>query len=71
MTEKDYLLLIKKHIQSKRVICGFNEDSYHRAIVVTGVPKEYNDGHVTYVNKRAESYENYVDSNIQRRTKRC
>ena len=46
MTEKDYLLLLKKQIQPKRVVCGFNEDAYGRAVVTTGVPKEYKEGHI-------------------------
>ena len=38
MTEKDYLLLLKKQIQPKRVVCGFNEDDYGRAFLTTCVP---------------------------------
>ena len=52
MTEKDYLLLLKKQIQSKRVVWGFNEDAYGRAVVTTGVPKEYKEGHITYEDQK-------------------
>ena len=52
MTEKDYLLLLKKQIQPKRVVCGFNEDAYGRAVVTTGVPKEYKEGHITYEDQK-------------------
>lgn len=44
MSEKDYLLLLKEQAQSKRVVCGFKEEDYGRAIVTTGVPKQYKEG---------------------------
>lgn len=69
MTEKDYLLLLKK-IQPKRVVCGFNEDAYGRAVVTTGIPKEYKEGHITYVDQKTVSYESYMESQFQQRVKR-
>mgnify|MGYP004518724077 FL=1 len=70
MTEKDYLLLLKKQIQPKRVVCGFNEDAYRRAIVTTGIPKRYNEEVITYENKKTVSYESYMNSQFQQRAKR-
>ncbi len=70
MTEKDYLLLLKKQIQPKRVVCGFNEDAYGRAVVTTGVPKEYKEGHITYEDQKTVSYESYVNEQFQQSAKR-
>lgn len=70
MTEKDYLLLLKKQIQPKRVVWGFNEDAYGRAVVTTGVPKEYKEGHITYEDQKTVSYENYVNEQFQQSAKR-
>ena len=53
MTEKDYLLLfrkqMRKQVQLKRVICGFNTNTNGEAIVTTGIPKKYNERQITYV----------------------
>lgn len=46
MAEKEYLLLLKKQAyqaEKSRAVCGFNEDAYGRAVVTTGVLKEYNE----------------------------
>ena len=67
MTEKDYLLLLKKQIQPKRVVCGSNEDAYGRAVVTTGIPKE---GHITYEDQKTVSYESYVNEQFQQSAKR-
>lgn len=52
MSEKDYLLLLKEQAQSKRVVCGFKEEDYGRAIVTTGVPKQYKEGQITYEDEK-------------------
>ena len=70
MTEKDYLLLLKKQIQSKRIVCGFNEDAYGRAVVTTGIPKQYNEEVITYENQKTVSYESYMNGQFQQKTKR-
>ncbi|MBQ4262646.1 MAG: hypothetical protein IJB83_00175 [Bacilli bacterium] len=70
MTEKDYLLLLKKQIQPKRVVCGFKADAYGRAVVTTGVPKEYKEGHITYEDQKTVSYESYMNNQFQQRAKR-
>ena len=70
MTEKDYLLLLKKEIQPKRVVCDFNEDAYGRAVVTTGVPKEYKEGHITYEDQKTVSYESYMNEQFQQSAKR-
>ncbi|MGM9876549.1 MAG: hypothetical protein ACI310_04900 [Bacilli bacterium] len=65
MTEKDYLSLLMKQVQPKRVVCGFNEDAYGRAVVTTGIPKEYKEGQITYEDKKTVSYEDYMESRFQ------
>ena len=70
MTEKDYLLLLKKQLQPNRVVCSFNEDAYGRAIVTTGISKEYKEGHITYENQKTVSYESYMESQFQQSAKR-
>lgn len=52
MTEKEYLLLLKKQAQSKRVVCGFNQDAYGKVVVTTGVPIQYKEGQITYENQK-------------------
>jgi hypothetical protein len=70
MTEKDYLLLLKKQVQSKRVICGFNTDAYGKAVVTTGIPKQYNEGQTIYEGKKTVSYEDYNISQLYQNTKK-
>ncbi len=65
MTEKDYLLLLKKKLKEKRVVCGFNPDIYGKAIVTTGIPKEYSEGQVTYENQKTLNYEDYMIKQFQ------
>lgn len=67
MTEKDYLLLLRRQAQLKRVVCGFNEDAYGKAIVTTGVPKKYKEGVTTYINQKAMCYEDYIMSEQAKR----
>lgn len=61
MNEKHYLNILRNQIQPKRVVCGANYDAYGRAVVTTGIPKEYKEGVITYVDKRTTSYEEYMD----------
>lgn len=73
MTEKDYLLLLKKQAyqaEKSRVVCGFNEDAYGRAVVTTGVLKEYNENQKTCVNQKAMSYEDYTLKQFQQSGRR-
>lgn len=70
MSEKNYLLLLKKQIQSKRVVCGVNEDAYGKAVVTTGILKKYNDGQITYKDQKTVSYEDHITSQFQQKTKR-
>lgn len=46
--------------EKKRVLCGFNENRYGEAIVITGIPREFKRGVITYTDLKTESYENYI-----------
>lgn len=70
MTEKDYLLLLKKQAQSKRVVCGFNSDAYGKAVVTTGIPKQYKEGQITYEDQKTISYDDYITSQFQESAKK-
>ena len=73
MSEKEYLINIRRQLQqqqSKRVVCGFNEDSLGRAVVTTGVPREFKEGVITYVDQKTMSYEDYIISKFQEQYKR-
>lgn len=70
MTEKDYLLLLKRQIQSKRVVCGFNSDIYGKAVVTTGIPKQYKEGQTTFEDQRTVNYEDYITREFQEAAKR-
>ena len=52
MSEKQYLLLLKKQLQNKRVICGYNQNDFGESIITTGSPRKYNDDKIDYVNKK-------------------
>ena len=67
MTEKDYLLLLKKLIKSKRIICGFNENAYGEAIITTAIPKYYNEEQVTYEEQKTLNYNDYITSQISKK----
>ena len=71
---KKYLLELSKHIEQqlkpKRVVCGFNEDAYGRDVVTTGIPMEYKEGVITYIDKKTVSYEDYIISEFQQRATR-
>lgn len=72
MSEKEYLINIRCQLQSqqKRVVCGFNEDYLGRAVVTTGVPREFKEGVITYVEQKTMSYEDYITSEFQQQYKR-
>ena len=73
MTEKEYLLLLKEQayqVDKSRVVCGFNEDAYGRAVVTTGVLKEYNENQKTCVNQKTMSYEDYTLKQFQQSGRR-
>jgi len=72
MLEKEYLINIKTQLQQqpKRVVCGFNEDSLGRAVVTTGIPREFKEGVITYVDQKTMSYEDYIISKFQEQYKR-
>ena len=63
MKEKKYLNLLKNQLQPQpqRVVCGANYDAYGRAVVTIGIPREYKEGVITYVDKKTTSYEEYMD----------
>lgn len=69
MSEKEYLKLIRRQLQPKRVVCGFNEDAYGRAVVTTGIPKQYKEGEITFVNQRTTGYENYMVGQFKGRSR--
>ncbi len=70
MTEKDYLLLLRKQAQLKRVVCGFNTNNNDKAVVTTGISKKYNENQITYVDQKTLSYEDYMIRQLQRNYKR-
>lgn len=65
MTEKQYLLLLKKQLQSKKVICGYNRDNLGQAIITIGSPRKYNDDKVTYVDKKIVSEFDYIKEQMK------
>lgn len=65
MTEKQYLLLLKKQLQSKKVICGYNQDNLGQAIITIGSPRKYNDDKVTYVDKKIVSEFDYIKEQMK------
>jgi len=54
---RKYIRLLQSQ---KRVICGYNQNIYGQAVVTTGIPREYNEGIITYTKQKTESYENYM-----------
>ena len=44
----------------KRVVIGFNQNTYGEAIITTGVSAELNTDKVTYVKKKTLSYDDYL-----------
>ena len=72
MSEKEYLMYILRELEqhSKRVVCGFNEDSFGRAVITTGEPREFKEGVITYVDQKTMSYEDYITGKFQEQYKR-
>lgn len=70
MPEKKYLLLLKKQLQEKRVVCGFKQDAYGNAVVTTGIPKQCKEGKTTYVKQKTMSYDEYIFNQMQGNIKR-
>lgn len=64
MLKDEYIKLLDQIENSKRVVCGFNQDRYGEAVVTTGVPREYNEGQVTYVRKKKMTYDDYIMSEL-------
>ena len=65
MSEKQYLLLLKKQLQNKRVICGYNQNDFGESIITTGSPRKYNDDKIDYVNKKKISEYDYISRQMQ------
>ena len=65
MSEKQYLLLLKKQLQNKRVICGYNQNDFGESIITTGYPRKYNDDKIDYVNKKTISEYDYISRQMQ------
>lgn len=65
MSEKQYLLLLKKQLQNKRVICGYNQNDFGESIITTSSPRKYNDDKIDYVNKKSISEYDYISRQMQ------
>ena len=65
MSEKQYLLLLKKQLQNKRVICGYNQNDFGESIITTGSPRKYKDDKIDYVNKKSISEYDYISRQMQ------
>lgn len=70
MIKDKYVRLLAQIENSRRVICGFNQDRYGESIVTTGVPREYNESQVTHVRKKKMTYNNYIMSELCRQSKK-
>lgn len=62
---KKYLLLLKKQLQNKRVICGYNQNDFGQTVIMTGSPRKYNDDKITYVNQKSMSEYDYISKQMQ------
>ena len=65
MTEKEYLLSLKKQLQNRRVICGYNQNAFGQTVIITGSPRKYNDDKTTYVNQKSMSEYDYISKQLQ------
>lgn len=65
ITRKKYLLLLKKQLQNKRVICGYNQNGFGQTVITTGSPRKYNDDKITYVNQKSMSEYDYISKQMQ------
>lgn len=70
MSEKQYLLLLKKQLQNKRVICGYNQNDFGQIVIKTGSPRKYNDDKITYVKQKSMSEYDYISKQMQSARKR-
>lgn len=58
MSEKYYLGLVRNLLKSDRVVCGANYDAFGRAVVTTGILKEYKEGVIIYVDQKTQVMKN-------------
>ena len=65
MTEKEYLLSLKKQLQNRRAICGYNQNAFGETIITTGSPRKYNDDKITFVDKKTMSEHDYISKRLQ------
>ena len=65
MSEKKYLLLLKKQLQNKRIICGYNQNDFGQTVITTGSPRKYNDDKITYVNQKSMSEYDYISKQMK------
>ena len=70
MSEKQYLLLLKKQLQNKRVICGYDQNDFGQIVIKTGSPRKYNDDKITYVKQKSMSEYDYISKQMQSARKR-
>ena len=70
MIKDKYIRLLAQIENSRRVVCGFNQDRYGEAIVTTGVPRKFNEAQVTHVRKKKITYDNYLLSEIYRQNQK-
>lgn len=70
MSEKQYLLLLKKQLQNKRVICGYNQNDFGQIVIKTGSSRKYNDDKITYVKQKSMSEYDYISKQMQSARKR-
>ena len=65
MTGKEYLLSLKKQLQNKRVICGYNQNAFGETVITTGSPRKYNNDKITYVDQKTMSEYDYISKQLQ------
>lgn len=65
MSEKQCLLLLKKQLQNKRVICGYNQNDFGQTVITTWPPRKYNYDKITYVNPKSMSEYDYISNQMQ------
>ncbi len=66
MIKDKYVKLLEQMENSRRVICGFNNNQYGEAVVTTGVPRKYNEDQATHVRKKKMTYDGYITSKFYR-----
>ena len=70
MIKDKYIRLLAQIENSRRVICGFNQDKYGEAIVTTGIPRKYNEGKITHIKKKKMTYNDYLSSEFHNQNKK-